>query len=45
MARSFAAIPFSLALASPSLVGEYYGDGYLFRGVPRTARLPATIDF
>lgn len=45
MARSLAVIPFSLALASPSSVGEHYGDGYLFLGAPRTARLPATIDF
>lgn len=26
-------------------VSEYYGDGYLFLGAPRTARLAATINF
>lgn len=26
-------------------VGEYFGDGYLFQGAPRTARLTATVNF
>ena len=26
-------------------VGEYMGDGYLFPGAPRTARLSATVNF
>lgn len=26
-------------------VGEYMGDGYLFQGAPRTARLAATVNF
>ncbi|MDI9778752.1 TonB-dependent siderophore receptor [Pseudomonas fluorescens] len=26
-------------------VGEYMGDGYLFQGAPRTARLSATVNF
>jgi iron complex outermembrane receptor protein len=26
-------------------VGEYFGDGYLFQGAPRTARLSATVNF
>ncbi|WAF83269.1 TonB-dependent siderophore receptor [Metapseudomonas otitidis] len=26
-------------------VGEYFGDGYLFQGAPRTARLTASVNF
>ena len=26
-------------------VGEYFGDGYLFQGAPRTARLTANVNF
>jgi iron complex outermembrane receptor protein len=26
-------------------VGEFMGDGYLFPGAPRTARLSATVNF